>query len=157
PFTPPLAGRARSIALDPSDEARWWIGIEVGGVLHTENGGETWSYLLPGTTEVPVNPDIHTIARHPASGRLFASTGYGRIDQSEPRDRRSAGVFASDDGARAGGTCGPASSRATRGRCASIRARRTRSPSAPRPRRTRATETTAARARCSTGATMPAR
>ncbi|HYB43204.1 MAG TPA: hypothetical protein VEL75_15600, partial [Candidatus Methylomirabilis sp.] len=99
PFTPPLPGRARSIALDPVDEARWWIGIEVGGVLCTEDAGESWSALLPGVPpEVPVNPDIHQVVLHPdRRGCLFASTGYGRMDQSEPREKRSAGVFASDD------------------------------------------------------------
>ncbi len=101
PFTPPLPGRARTIALDPWDEARWWIGVEVGGILHTENGGETWSALVPGTADVPVNPDIHTLALHPERrGTLFASTGYGRMDQSEPREQRSAGVFASHDGGK---------------------------------------------------------
>ena len=101
PFTPPLPGRARSIALDPTDEARWWVGVEVGGILSTEDGGETWSVLVPGTADVHVNPDIHTLALHPERrGALFASTGYGRMDQSEPRERRSAGVFASDDGGK---------------------------------------------------------
>jgi len=101
PLTPPLPGRARGIALDPADDARWWIGIEVGGILHTEDAGETWSCLLPGCApEVPVNPDIHQVVLHPGRGVLFASTGYGRMDQSEPRDKRSAGVFASEDGGK---------------------------------------------------------
>lgn len=100
PFTPPLPGRARSIALDPKDPNRWWVGIEVGGILATDDGGETWQCQIPGCPpEVPLDPDIHTIVLHPdRPGLLFASTGFGRIDQSEPRDKRSAGVFASEDG-----------------------------------------------------------
>jgi photosystem II stability/assembly factor-like uncharacterized protein len=101
PLTPPQAARARGIALDPADDARWWIGIEVGGILHTEDGGETWRSFLPGCApEVAVNPDIHQVVRHPRRGVLFASTGYGRMDQSEPREGRSAGVFASEDGGK---------------------------------------------------------
>ena len=102
PLASILPGRARAIALDASDEARWWIGVEVGGILATEDAGETWSAVYPGCPpEVPVNPDIHQIVLHPAHRHLlFASTGYGRIDQSEPRDQRSAGVFASEDGGK---------------------------------------------------------
>jgi len=102
PFTPPLPGRARAIALDPTDDARWWVGVEVGGILSTEDAGETWRSVYPGCPpDVPVNPDIHQMVLHPARpGLLFASTGYGRMDQSEPRDKRSAGVFASDDGGK---------------------------------------------------------
>jgi photosystem II stability/assembly factor-like uncharacterized protein len=102
PFTPPLPGRARTIALDPAGPARWWVGIEVGGILCTEDAGETWRCVVPGCPpDIPLNPDIHTMVLHPGRpGLLFASTGYGRIDQSEPRDKRSAGVFASKDGGK---------------------------------------------------------
>ena len=100
PLTPPQTARARGITLDPSDDARWWIGVEVGGVLHTDDAGETWRVLLPTAPGVPVNPDIHQVVRHPRRGVLFASTGYGRMDASEPRDQRSAGVFASEDGGK---------------------------------------------------------
>ena len=101
PLATRLPGRARTIVLDPDDQDRWWIGVEVGGVFLTEDAGRTWRAFLPGCPpEVPVNPDIHQMVRHPADGRLFASTGYGRMDASEPRERRSAGVFASDDGGK---------------------------------------------------------
>jgi photosystem II stability/assembly factor-like uncharacterized protein len=101
PFTPPEPACARSIAIDPGDARRWYVGVEVGGLLRTEDAGATWTVELPGCPpDVPVNPDIHTVVLHPESGLLFATTGYGRIDLSEPRDRRSAGVFASADGGR---------------------------------------------------------
>jgi hypothetical protein len=99
PLTPPEPGRARSIALDPTDEARWWVGVEVGGLLRTDDAGQGWTCLLPGQPpEVPVNPDIHVAVLHPARPDVvFATTGYGRMDQSEPRERRSAGLFVSED------------------------------------------------------------
>jgi hypothetical protein len=39
---------------------------------------------------------LHPERRHV----IFASTGYGRMDGSEPREKRSAGVFASEDGGK---------------------------------------------------------
>jgi photosystem II stability/assembly factor-like uncharacterized protein len=101
PFTPPEPACARSVALDPDRAGHWWVGVEVGGLLRTQDAGQTWTVELPGCPpDVPVNPDIHTVVLHPGRRVLFATTGYGRIDLSEPRDRRSAGVFASDDGGR---------------------------------------------------------
>ena len=91
-----LGARARTIVLDPADPARCWLGIEVGGVLASEDGGGSWSLGLPGG-----NPDIHVMARHPARpSTLFATTGYGRIDNSEPMAARIAGLFGSEDGGR---------------------------------------------------------
>jgi hypothetical protein len=101
PFTPPEPACARSIALDPDDAARWYVGVEVGGMLRTENAGATWTVELPGSPpDVPVNPDIHTVVLHPGRRVLYATTGFGRIDLTEPREKRSAGVFASEDGGR---------------------------------------------------------
>ena len=101
PFTPPEPACARSIAVDRADPARWFVAVEVGGVVRTEDAGERWTVELPGCVpDVPVNPDIHTVAIHPGTGALLATTGYGRIDLTEPRDKRSAGVFASDDGGK---------------------------------------------------------
>ena len=101
PFTPPEPGCARSIAIDPADPARWFVGVEVGGLVRTEDAGESWTVELPACVpDVPANPDIHTVALHPVTGTLFVTTGYGRIDLTEPREKRSAGVFASDDGGK---------------------------------------------------------
>jgi photosystem II stability/assembly factor-like uncharacterized protein len=102
PLTSPLPGRARAITLDPVDDARWWVGVEVGGILGTEDAGDTWRCVYPGCPpEVPLNPDIHQLVLHPERREtLFASTGYGRMDASEPREKRSAGVFASEDGGK---------------------------------------------------------
>jgi photosystem II stability/assembly factor-like uncharacterized protein len=94
PATPPRPARARTVVFDPGTPARRWVGVEVGGVVRTDDGGASWTCTLPGG-----NPDIHMIVRDPARpGVLFASTGFGRIDQSEPMGQRIAGVFRSDDG-----------------------------------------------------------
>jgi photosystem II stability/assembly factor-like uncharacterized protein len=93
PVTPPRPGRARAIVLDPTDPLRLVVGVEVGGVVVSEDGGRTWAMNRPGG-----NPDLHMIVAKPDQpGVLFASTGFGRIDRSEPMERRVAGMFRSDD------------------------------------------------------------
>lgn len=94
PGNPPTKARARTIVFDRGDPARLRIGVEVGGVVASDDGGTTWTLTQPGG-----NPDIHVMVSHPAEpGVLFTSTGFGRIDDSEPRERRIAGMFRSDDG-----------------------------------------------------------
>ncbi len=90
----PLGARARTIVFDQTNPARCWVGIEVGGVLATADGGASWTLTQPGD-----NPDIHVMVSHPARpGVLYATTGYGRIDNSEPMEKRIAGPFRSEDG-----------------------------------------------------------
>jgi photosystem II stability/assembly factor-like uncharacterized protein len=68
----------------------------VGGVVHTEDGGETWTF-----TEPYANPDLHMMCSHPAQpATLFASTGYGRLDHIAEPLEGNAGVLRSDDGGR---------------------------------------------------------
>jgi photosystem II stability/assembly factor-like uncharacterized protein len=63
-------------------------------VAASDDGGASWTLTQPGG-----NPDIHVMVSHPAQpGVLFTSTGFGRIDNSEPMERRIAGMFRSDDG-----------------------------------------------------------
>ena len=94
PGTPPPSARARTLVFDSSDARRLHVGVEVGGVASTANGGASWTVSLPGG-----NPDIHVMVAHPSkSGVIFATTGFGRIDNSEPHDKRIAGAFRSDDG-----------------------------------------------------------
>lgn len=94
PGNPPTSPRARTIALDPRDPARVHVGVEVGGVVTSDDGGQTWRCALPSG-----NPDIHVMLRHPASGALLASTGFGRRpDDPQPREERIAGMVRSDDG-----------------------------------------------------------
>ena len=90
-----IAGRARTILVDPTNPARWLVGVEVGGVYETRDAGETWTFVRPGG-----NPDIHVMVRHPERPALvFASTGFGRpVNDPQPMDKRVAGVFRSSDG-----------------------------------------------------------
>src|SRR5262245_35194582 len=93
PVKPRQPGRARALVVDGADAKRIWVGIEVGGVVSTDNGGATWRLDLPGN-----NPDIHMMAAHPGKpGVLFATTGYGRLDGVAEMIEGNAGVFRSDD------------------------------------------------------------
>ena len=93
PIEPPQPGRARALVIDEKDPDRIWVGVEVGGVARTTDGGESWTVDLPGG-----NPDIHMMFAHPAEpGVLFISTGYGRFDGVAEELEGNAGVFRSDD------------------------------------------------------------
>ena len=93
PLEPPIPSQARAIVIDDLDPDQLWVGVEVGGILHSVDGGNTWSVGCPGD-----NPDLHMIFPHPEKkGVLFASTGYGRLDGIAEMVEGNAGVFRSDD------------------------------------------------------------
>jgi hypothetical protein len=94
PVKPRQPGRARALVVDRADPRRIWVGVEVGGVVSTSDGGASWRLDLPGN-----NPDIHMLVAHPARpSTLFASTGYGRLDGVAEMIEGNAGMFRSDDG-----------------------------------------------------------
>jgi len=94
PVEPRLPGRARALIVDQHDPRRMWVGVEVGGIMQSDDGGDSWSLVLPGE-----NPDIHMLFAHPArTGVLFVSTGYGRLNGIAEMKEGNAGVFRSEDG-----------------------------------------------------------
>jgi photosystem II stability/assembly factor-like uncharacterized protein len=93
PLTPPLPGRARALVIDREDSQRLWVGVEVGGIMRSQDGGATWALSLPGD-----NPDLHNMTAHPVRPEvLYASTGYGRLDGVAEMVEGNAGVFRSED------------------------------------------------------------
>lgn len=93
PVDPPLPAAARAIVVDATDPSRICAGVEVGGIMRSEDGGGHWQLVLPGG-----NPDLHMLFQHPAEPDvLFASTGYGRLDGIAPMEEGNAGVFRSAD------------------------------------------------------------
>jgi photosystem II stability/assembly factor-like uncharacterized protein len=94
----PPGARAHTIVVDGEDARRCLVGVEVGGIVITEDDGATWSTIMPGG-----DPDIHCIVANPRQpATLYASTGFGRIGKmaEEPEEQRAAGMFGSDDGGR---------------------------------------------------------
>ena len=78
PVSPHLPN-IRSIAASPTAAGRVYVGVEVGGVMLTEDGGETWQEARES-----IHPDIHRLAVAPDNGappgdgdHVFAVTGVG--------------------------------------------------------------------------------
>ncbi len=76
--------RVTALTVDPSDPRQVWAGIEVDGVLHSTNGGDSWSRV---PLEAIPDPDIHDIAVTVNGGttvltstprEIFASTDRGK-------------------------------------------------------------------------------
>src|SRR3954447_11533485 len=89
----PAGARARTLVLDASNPGRYWVGLEIGGVLSTPDDGATWTSVMTGG-------DIHVMTADPArAGVLYMTTGFGRYaDDPQPREERIAGAFRSKDG-----------------------------------------------------------
>lgn len=63
----------RSIAVDPSNAKKICLAAQVGGVLLSEDGGESWSDV-----RYPIDIDVHCVSFDPVSGAtLYAATGGG--------------------------------------------------------------------------------
>ena len=50
--------RITGIAIDPANRQSVWVGIEVDGVRHSSDGGDTWTTI---NGAIP-NPDVHNVA-----------------------------------------------------------------------------------------------
>src|SRR5215218_9672760 len=84
----PWTSHVRWIAPSPHDAEVVLVGIELGGLMRTEDGGETWADHRPGAQR-----DVHSLAWHPTEpGRAYESAGGGTAwskdggDNWEPAD-----------------------------------------------------------------------
>jgi photosystem II stability/assembly factor-like uncharacterized protein len=69
----PWTHHVRWIAPDPHDAGRLLVGIELGGVMRSDDGGATFSDHRPGA-----KLDAHCLAWHPqATGRAYQAAGDG--------------------------------------------------------------------------------
>jgi len=69
----PWTHHVRWIAPDPHHAERLLVGIELGGVMYTEDGGSSFSDHRPGA-----KLDVHSMAWHPqADGRAYQAAGDG--------------------------------------------------------------------------------
>jgi hypothetical protein len=69
----PWTSHVRWIAPSPHDPDLLLVGIELGGLMRSTDGGETWQDHRPGA-----QPDVHSLAWHPqAAGRAYEAGGGG--------------------------------------------------------------------------------
>ena len=79
-YEPFEAGHVHGLTMHPTRPNRLYAGIEVGGVIYSHDGGETWQDTLRGA-------DVHRLAVAPSNpDRVLAATG--------------SGLFVSDDAGR---------------------------------------------------------
>jgi photosystem II stability/assembly factor-like uncharacterized protein len=69
----PWTSHVRWIGPSPHDAELLLVGIELGGLMRSEDGGRTWADHRPGA-----QPDVHSLAWHPAvPGRAYEAGGGG--------------------------------------------------------------------------------
>jgi hypothetical protein len=69
----PWTSHVRWIAPSPHDADLILVGIELGGLMRSTDGGESWQDHRPGA-----QPDVHSVAWHPiASDRAYEAGGGG--------------------------------------------------------------------------------
>jgi photosystem II stability/assembly factor-like uncharacterized protein len=69
---PPHIAHAKHISFDPRDARTMYVSVEVGGLLRSTDGGETWEDI-PGMFE-----DVHRLLINPADPRrMYISGGMG--------------------------------------------------------------------------------
>jgi photosystem II stability/assembly factor-like uncharacterized protein len=103
PPNPDLGSRTRYLAADPKRAARVYAGIEVGGMLVSDDGGLTWRACNEGLAD----PDVHEVvacARTP--GLVVAACGEGvfrsldrggRWEKITPSGERTYGTAVAED------------------------------------------------------------
>jgi photosystem II stability/assembly factor-like uncharacterized protein len=69
----PWTSHVRWIAPSPHDASLLLVGIELGGLMRSSDGGETWQDHRPGAQR-----DVHSLAWHPrVAGRAYEAGGGG--------------------------------------------------------------------------------
>ena len=74
-YMPPLAKRVIGIAADPSDPMDMYAAIEVGGLLASRDGGESWEQIIDGPYVRNNTLDLHGVDVSPAArGMVYIIT-----------------------------------------------------------------------------------
>ncbi|MBD0330459.1 MAG: hypothetical protein ICV64_10205 [Thermoleophilia bacterium] len=74
----PWTSHVRWIAPAPDEPARLLVGIELGGLMLSEDGGETWHDHRPGAQK-----DVHSLAWHPSGVRAYEAGGGGAASSDD--------------------------------------------------------------------------
>ncbi len=72
-YPPPVKPHIRDIMIDRNDPNLLHAAVQIGGVVRSEDGGQSWVEVRSD-----VDPDVHTIVQHPVrSATIFAVCGGG--------------------------------------------------------------------------------
>ncbi|WIV65708.1 WD40/YVTN/BNR-like repeat-containing protein [Natrialbaceae archaeon AArc-T1-2] len=75
----PQTHHVRWIEVDPFDPERLYVGIELGALVVSEDGGESWRERPPGSRR-----DNHSLATHPDhEGRVYSAAGDGYAESDD--------------------------------------------------------------------------
>lgn len=78
----PDTHHVRWLEPDPADPDRWYVAIEAGALVRTEDGGESWLDRPEGA-----RVDNHTVRTHPdAPGRVYSAAGDGYAESEDGGD-----------------------------------------------------------------------
>lgn len=78
----PDTHHVRWLTPDPNRVGRWYVAIEAGALVRTDDDGETWREHVPGARR-----DTHELATHPdAPGRLYCAAGDGYAESTDGGD-----------------------------------------------------------------------
>lgn len=84
-YMPPTAKRVIGITADPSNPLDMYAAIEVGGLLGSQDGGESWTSLIDGPYVRNNTIDLHAVQVSPAApGTVYIAT---QIAMFRGRDR----------------------------------------------------------------------
>ncbi len=75
----PDTHHVRWIEVDPHDPDRVYVGIELGALIVSDDGGESWRERPPGSRR-----DNHSLATHPDDpGRVYSAAGDGYAESTD--------------------------------------------------------------------------
>jgi photosystem II stability/assembly factor-like uncharacterized protein len=93
---PAIQPHIRSIAVDPRNSRKLCLAAQVGGLLLTDDGGDSWSDV-----RYPIDMDVHSVIFDPKSGAvLYAATGGGENFPDPTPPPKGRPLYRSQDGGR---------------------------------------------------------
>ena len=93
---PTIQPHIRCIAIDPTNSEKLCLAAQVGGLLLSEDGGESWHDV-----RYPIDMDVHSVTFDPADGSvLYAATGGGENFPDPTPPPKGRPLYRSPDGGK---------------------------------------------------------
>lgn len=77
----PHTHHVRWLEPDPVRDGRWYVAVEAGALVRTDDAGATWRDRVSGARR-----DTHELAVHPETGRLYCAAGDGYAESTDGGD-----------------------------------------------------------------------